>query len=84
MKRLGSPITTRSAFAGLAGVLALGIAFYSRSAVGRIGSPDPGPSPDPLVDTLDEDELVKFAVIDMVDALDRVVDANAAASDVQE
>ncbi len=37
-----------------------------------------GAQPDPLVGTLSDEELGKFAVVDMADALDRAVGTHAA------
>ena len=71
MRRVASGILARSVLAAFAALLALGIALHSDTAKGRA-------QPDPLVNVLGEEELAKFAVVDMVDALDRVAGANGA------
>lgn len=71
MRRVGTGILARSALAAFAALLALGIALQGNTAKGRAQS-------DPLVNALGEEELAKFAVVDMVDALDRVAGANGA------
>jgi hypothetical protein len=60
----------RFALAALAALFAIGIAFHTDIAKGRVVS-------DRLVGVVGEEELPKFAVVDMVDALDQVVEASA-------
>ena len=62
--------SVRLALAALAALFAVGIAFQGEVATGRIRS-------DRLVGTLGEEELPSFAVVDLVDALDHVVQASA-------
>ena len=70
MQRLASGSSVRFALALLAALFAVGIAFHGDIAKGRVLT-------DRLVDTLGEDELPTFAVVDMSDALDRVVESSA-------
>jgi len=61
--------TRISVLAALAALLVAGIAMQGDSARTRR---DPvGIQPDPLVGTLSDDELGKFSVVDMADALGR-------------
>jgi hypothetical protein len=69
MRRVDSSILARSVLAVVAALLALGIALHGDTAKGRAQS-------DPLVNALGEEELAKFAVVDMADALGRVAGAN--------
>jgi len=65
MRSLGSSIWARFVLAAFAALLAVGIALHGDTAKGRAQS-------DPLINALGEEELAKFAVVDMFDALDRV------------
>jgi hypothetical protein len=71
MRSLGSSILARFVLAAFAALLAVGIALHGDTAKGRAQS-------DPLVTALGEDELARFTVVDMADALDRVAGANGA------
>jgi hypothetical protein len=71
MRRVDSGLLTRSVLVALAALLAVGIALHGDTAKGRAQS-------DPLVNALGEEELGKFAVVDMVDALDRVAGGSGA------
>ena len=71
MRRVDSGILARSVLAAFAALLALGIALHGDTAKGRAQS-------DSLVNALGEEELGKFAVVDMLDAIERVAGVNGA------
>jgi len=70
-------VATRvSVLAALAALLVAGVAMRGESTRERLDAV--GAQPDPLVGTLSDEELGKFAVVDMADALDRAVGTHAA------
>ncbi len=78
MRRLPLSLSARSVPAALAALVALGLALHGDVAKGRLGSLDDRAPSAPLVNALGEEDLGKFAVVDMVDALGRVAGADGA------
>jgi hypothetical protein len=75
--RLRSGNSLRSILVAVAALIAVGIAFRGDLAQGRAQS-------DPLVRAQGEQELQDFAVVDMVDALDRVAGSTRSATDASD
>ena len=70
MQRVGSGILVRSVLAAFAALVAVGIALHGDTAKGRAPS-------DLLVNALGEEQLAKFAAVDLADAVERVARASA-------
>ena len=68
-------LRTRLVLAALAALLGIGVAFHGDTAGARVGAHEPATS---LVIVPGEDDLAKFAAVDMVDALDHVASDPAA------